>query len=162
MKKFTQKGFRETLGQFVTGVTVITTVDANNGAPVGITANSFNSVSVDPPLILWSLAKDALNLPNFQQAEFFNVHILGKDQEDISDRFARQGSNKFENTGFHPGMNDIPVLEDCTAFLECRTRNQYDGGDHIIFVGEVLAHHHSDREPLVFHRGRYTSINHHK
>ncbi len=157
-KKFSHKSFRETLSQFATGVTVITTVDAGDASPVGITVNSFNSVSIDPPLILWSLAKDALSLATFQQAEFFNVHILGHDQEDISTRFARRQRNKFDGTGFYPDLNNIPVLENYAALLECRTRNQYDGGDHIIFVGHVLAHHHTATDPLLFHQGRYTNI----
>jgi len=160
LEKFSQKDFRETLGQFATGVTVITTLDANDGSPVGITANSFNSVSMDPPLILWSLARDALSLSHFENAEHFNVHILGSDQEELSNRFARQGSDKFSGTDFYPGGNNMPVLKDCAALLECRTRHQYDGGDHVIFVGEVLSHHHNAKDPLLFHRGKYASARH--
>ena len=153
---FNQKGFRDTLGQFATGVTIITTLDGD-GAPVGITASSFNSVSMDPPLVLWSLAKNAYSLACFEKAEYYNIHILGIDQEEMSNRFARPGTDKFNTIEFHAGRGDTPVLKDCAALLECRTRHQYDGGDHIIFVGEVLSHSHSAKKPLVFHQGQYAS-----
>lgn len=155
-KSFSQKGFRDTLGQFATGVTIITTLDAES-APVGITVSSFNSVSMDPPLILWSLAKDAYSLSCFQKAEYFNIHILAVDQEDMSNRFARPGTAKFDNIDFNQGLGGSPILKNCAAILECRTRHQYDGGDHIIFVGEVLVHSHSTTAPLIFHRGQYAS-----
>ncbi|MBL4893307.1 MAG: flavin reductase family protein [Emcibacter sp.] len=153
---FDQKGFRDTLGQFATGVTIITTLD-KNGDPVGITASSFNSVSMDPPLVLWSLAKNAFSLSCFQNAEYFNIHILSADQEDISNHFARAGTDKFHDMDFRSGRGNTPVLNNYAALLECRTRHQYDGGDHIIFVGEVLSHHHNAKKPLVFHQGQYAS-----
>jgi len=155
-KSFNQTGFRDTLSQFATGVTIITTLD-DDGSPIGITANSFNSVSMDPPLVLWSLAKNAFSLTSFQNAEYYNIHILSVDQEDMSNRFARPGTDKFDTIDFYQGRGDTPVLMDCAALLECRTRHQYDGGDHIIFVGEVLSHMHSAKKPLVFHQGQYAS-----
>ncbi len=153
-ENFDPRAFRNTLSQFATGVTIITTVD-EDGAPVGITASSFNSVSMDPPLILWSLAKDSYSLPCFQKAEYYNIHILSQTQEDISNLFARPGADKFGDVGFMPGRDSTPILKDCAALLECRTRHQYDGGDHIIFVGEVLSHDHCETEPLIFHQGQY-------
>lgn len=153
---FDQKKFRDTLSQFATGVTIITTLDACN-TPVGITASSFNSVSMDPPLVLWSLAKNALSLPVFQNAEYFNIHILGADQEGLSECFARPGTDKFSNVDFHSGRGGSPILKNCAALMECRNRHQYDGGDHIIFVGEVLSHDHNPTSPLLFHRGRYAT-----
>jgi len=128
-----------------------------DGAPVGITASSFNSVSMDPPLILWSLAKGSYSLPCFQKAEYHNIHILSQAQEDISNLFARPGADKFGAVGFMPGRGNTPILKDCAALLECRTRHQYDGGDHIIFVGEVLSHDHCETEPLIFHQGQYAT-----
>ncbi len=155
-ENFKKKGFRDTLSQFATGVTIITTLDSDGG-PVGITVSSFNSVSMDPPLVLWSLAKDSYSVPCFQNAEYFNIHILSIDQEDMSNRFARPGVDKFANIDIYPGLGDTPVLKDCAALLQCRTQHQYDGGDHIIFVGEVLSHNHSAKKPLVFHQGQYAS-----
>lgn len=153
-KNFNQKGFRASLSQFATGVTIVTTLDAN-ADPVGITVSSFNSVSMDPPLILWSLAKNALSLECFQKAQYFNIHILTIDQLDLSDRFSRQGIDKFHNIDFYPGKGDTPILRNYAALLECCTKHQYDGGDHIIFVGEVLSHHYKAKKPLVFHQGQY-------
>lgn len=148
--------FRKTLGQFATGVTVITTVDGD-GAPIGVTASSFNSVSMDPPLILWSLAKDALSLPAFQDSGAFNVHVLSIEQDELSNLFAQRGADKFGDLDFRPGVNGMPLLADCAATFQCKTRHQYDGGDHYIFVGEVLACENSDRAPLVYHGGQYAA-----
>lgn len=156
-KNFDEKSFRTTLSQFATGVTVITTLGTDT-QPIGITASSFNSLSMDPPLILWSLARNSLSLAAFQKAQYFNIHILGNDQQDISNRFARQGTDKFKDIDYYPGNDGTPVLKDCSALLECHTRNQYDGGDHIIFVGEVLNHSHNAGKPLIFHQGQYASL----
>lgn len=150
------QNFRKTLGQFATGVTIITTLDGA-GAPVGVTASSFNSVSMDPPLILWSLAKDALSLGAYQDSGAFNVHVLSIEQDDLSNLFARRGADKFAGLDFVPGVNGMPLLADCAATFQCQTRHQYDGGDHYIFVGEVLACESSDRPPLVYHGGQYAA-----
>lgn len=150
------RDFRNTLGKFATGVTIITTLDAD-GVPVGVTASSFNSVSMEPPLVLWSLAKDALSLPAYQESGAFNVHVLSADQDALSNLFARRGADKFAGLDFAPGQNGMPLLPGCAAIFQCETRHQYDGGDHYIFVGEVLACENSDRAPLVFHGGQYAT-----
>ncbi|WP_230291451.1 flavin reductase family protein [Croceicoccus sp. Ery5] len=147
------KSLRDALGNFATGVTIVTT--SHGGRNVGLTANSFNSVSLDPPLVLWSLAKKSSNIEAFTSVDGFAVHILGADQEALSNRFATPGIDKFEGVEFETSAGGVPLLQDCAARFECRTAYRYDGGDHIIFVGEVLDLEQSEKEPLLFHRGKY-------
>ena len=147
-----QKEFRSALGQFATGVTVVTTRDSK-GKPVGVTANSFNSVSLDPPMVLWSLAKSAHSMSAFANADRFAVHILGSDQQDISNRFASRGADKFAGMDFP--TDGVPTIENCAARFVCRTMHQYEGGDHIIFVGKVVDFSTEDKEPLLYVSGRY-------
>lgn len=151
---FDPQAFRAALGTFTTGVTIITT-QAEDGSPVGITANSFNSVSLNPPLVLWSLSKKARSLPVFSGGKHWNVHVLSSEQESLSGRFATQGEDKFAEIPFDNGVSEAPLLQDCTARFQCRTAFQYEGGDHVIFVGEVLAFDHSERAPLAFQSGQY-------
>ncbi|KJK06986.1 MULTISPECIES: flavin reductase family protein [Pseudomonas] len=151
---FDPQAFRTALGTFTTGVTIITT-QAEDGSPVGITANSFNSVSLNPPLVLWSLSKKARSLPVFSNGKHWNVHVLSTEQEQLSGRFATQGEDKFAEIQFDNGVSEAPLLQDCTARFQCRTAFQYEGGDHVIFVGEVLAFDHSERAPLAFQSGQY-------
>ncbi len=148
------RDFRNALGQFATGVTVITSLDQQGGA-VGVTASSFNSVSIDPPLVLWSLAKDSNSLQAFQSCGYFCVHVLGASQEDISQRFASRGVDKFADIDWQAGEGGVPLLSEFAAQFQCKTTYQYEGGDHVIFVGEVLSYEKTDEPPLVFHRGRY-------
>lgn len=151
---FDPQAFRAALGTFTTGVTIITT-QSEDGSPVGITANSFNSVSLNPPLVLWSLAKNARSLPAFSDSRHWNVHVLSTEQEPLSGRFARQGEDKFDGIELDSGISGAPLLPDCTARFQCRTAFQYEGGDHVIFVGEVLAFDHNDRAPLAYQSGQY-------
>ncbi|KAI5914071.1 flavin reductase family protein [Thauera sp. 2A1] len=153
-KGFDPQDFRAALGTFTTGVTIITTRTAG-GEAIGITANSFNSVSLDPPLVLWSLAKNARSLEAFASSKHWNVHVLSADQEALSGRFARQGEDKFAGLELEEGVSNAPLLTDCTARFQCRTAFSYDGGDHVIFVGEVLAYDRSTRPPLVYQAGQY-------
>lgn len=146
--------FRDALGAFTTGVTIVTTRDAQ-GRDVGLTANSFNSVSLTPPMVLWSLAKSSANLRAFVEAEHFAVHILAADQEPLSRRFAQRGADKFFGLELERGHGGIPLLAGCAARFECRTAFRYEGGDHEIFVGEVIGFEHFERVPLVFHGGSY-------
>ncbi|HEX4378009.1 MAG TPA: flavin reductase [Steroidobacteraceae bacterium] len=146
--------FRSALGAFATGVTLVTT-RRRNGEPVGLTANSFNSVSLEPPLVLWSLARSSSNLDAFSEAEYWAVHILASDQESLSSRFGARRADKFSGLTVENGMGGVPLLPGCTARFQCRTAFQYDGGDHIIFVGEVLAFDRTDSPPLLFHGGSY-------
>jgi 3-hydroxy-9,10-secoandrosta-1,3,5(10)-triene-9,17-dione monooxygenase reductase component len=146
---------RKALGSFATGVTIVTT--SHQGEKFGVTANSFSSVSLQPPLILWSLAKSSASLAAFANAAGFAVHILAQDQQDLSNRFATKGLAKFADLSFETSEGDVPLLPDCAARFECRTAFQYEGGDHIIFVGQVVDFVHEDKEPLLFHAGRYAA-----
>ncbi|WP_028080783.1 flavin reductase [Solimonas soli] len=146
--------FRKALGAFTTGVTIITARTAE-GVPLGLTANSFNSVSLNPPLVLWSLANTSASLGAFRKAEHWAVHVLATDQESLSARFATRGIDKFAGLDVESGTGGVPLLRGCMARFQCRTAFQYEGGDHLIFVGEVLAFDRTETAPLVFHGGRY-------
>ena len=146
--------FRNALGSFTTGVTIVTTRD-QDGHDVGMTANSFNSVSLDPPLVLWSLAKSSGSLPAFANAEYFAVHILAADQEPLSNVFAKRGADKFAGLDLGRGHGGVPLLGNCSARFECRTAYRYEGGDHEIIVGEVVLFENHERPPLAFQSGAY-------
>jgi len=151
---FDPMDFRKALGSFATGVTIITT-RAPDGTPLGMTVNSFNSVSLNPPLVLWSIAHSSNNLEAFRQTAHWAVHILSSGQEELSGRFARRGENKFAGVEIEEGLEGIPLLPGCTARFQCKTAFQYGGGDHDILVGEVLAFDRNDIAPLLFHGGKY-------
>lgn len=146
--------FRKALGAFATGVTIATTKDGDS-QPVGVTASSFNSVSVDPPLVLWSLAKNSFSHDAFCSSGHFAVHVLAASQEELSNRFARSGEDKFADMEWQDGELGSPIFSDHAALFECKTRHQYEGGDHVIFVGEVVAYDARDEAPLLFHGGSY-------
>lgn len=148
---------RRTLGCFATGVTIITTLDAD-GVRVGLTANSFNAVSLDPPLVLWSLACSSRSLAAFRQRRYWAVHVLGSGQEDLSQRFASRGTDKFRELASASGLGGVPLLSGCAARFQCRTVHEYIGGDHVIFVGEVAAFDRGEAAPLIFHGGRYAAL----
>ncbi|MDY7548994.1 flavin reductase [Glaciimonas sp. CA11.2] len=159
-KIFDQREYRNALGTFTTGVTIITACnDSDQGdgieKRVGITANSFNSVSLDPPLVLWSLAKSSSSAPIFETAEYWAVHILSHDQDALANRFAKRGVAKFAGLETEKGLGGVPLLPACTTRMQCKTAYRYDGGDHIIMVGEVMHFDHSDIPPLVYQRGSY-------
>jgi len=151
---FDTKAYRSTLGCFATGVTIITTRRAD-GECVGLTINSFNSVSLDPPLVLWSLSLYSQSLPAFQEASYFAVNILAADQAHLSNRFASQKPNRFEGVNFTFGKGGAPLIEGCAAYLECQQQYRHYGGDHIIFLGRVVDFVSTQREPLIFCRGGY-------
>jgi 3-hydroxy-9,10-secoandrosta-1,3,5(10)-triene-9,17-dione monooxygenase reductase component len=146
--------FRNALGTFTTGVTIVTAVDPT-GKDVGVTANSFSSVSLAPPMVLWSLGKSSSNMNAFLAARHFAVHILAHDQDALALRFSQKGVDRFAGLVTGRSIDGIALLEGCTARFECHTAFQYEGGDHIIFVGKVIDFEHSDCEPLVFERGRF-------
>lgn len=148
---------RNTLGMFATGVTIVT-ARAPDGTPVGLTVNSFSSVSLEPPLVLWSLARTSRALDVFTHQEHWAINILSADQEELSNRFASSGDDKFSGVEMEDGVAGAPLLTDCVARLQCRTASQFDGGDHVILVGEVVKFERSDLDPLVFYRGRYARI----
>lgn len=152
------KEFRFALGNFPTGVTVITSV-TKDGALLGTTANSFSSVSLDPPLVLFSLDRGAYSLDAYLEAGVFAVNVLSLNQQDISNRFAGVFGEKWSNVPYDIWETGSPILKDTIASFDCRAWNIYDGGDHVIFVGEVLKMSHlTDGEPLVFFRGKYGAL----
>ena len=155
---FDQRVLRDALGLFVTGVTIITTTGAD-GQPVGLTANSFNSVSLDPPLVLWSIGAHSRSLTAFAEANHFAVHILGEEQIELSQRFARSGADKFASLPVSKGLGGVPLLEGCAARLECSIYDRHSAGDHVIYLGEVqrLVHNQNAR-PLVYHGGQYAEL----
>lgn len=142
------------LGSFTTGVTIVTT-RGPDGAPIGITVNSFNSVSLQPPLVLWSISRTAHSLAAFEAGRHWAVHILSAGQEALSNRFAKSGADKFSGVDFEVGLEGIPLINGCTGLLQCRNVSRYEGGDHVIFVGEVVEFKHDPIAPLVFQLGRY-------
>lgn len=146
--------FRKALGQFATGVTIVTTKD-QKGNPVGVTASSFNSVSLDPPLVLWSLAKSSKSMPAYEDSGGFNVHILASHQDALSNQFARPSADKFSGVDWTPCQSGHPILPEYAALFRCETQYQYEGGDHVIFVGKVITFETHDYPVLVFHAGNY-------
>jgi 3-hydroxy-9,10-secoandrosta-1,3,5(10)-triene-9,17-dione monooxygenase reductase component len=153
-ESFDANEFRRALGSFATGVTIITTRDTD-GVAAGLTVNSFNSVSLNPPLVLWSLSTGSQSLPAFQSAPHWAVHVLAADQHHLSGRFATRGKDKFAGLETDAGIGAVPLLHGCMARFQCRTAFQYEGGDHVIFIGEVLSFDYKNAAPLVFHGGRY-------
>ncbi|MGW0595223.1 flavin reductase family protein [Streptosporangium sp. NPDC002607] len=148
------RSLRDALGQFATGVAVVTAV-TRRGDRLGVTVNSFTSVSLDPPLVLWCLARRAPSAPAFAGAERFAVNVLAAGQEHLSRRFATPLPDKFAGVETHPAPGGSPVLTGTLAHFACRTVSTYDGGDHLIFVGEVEHFRRTEGEPLVFHSGDY-------
>jgi flavin reductase (DIM6/NTAB) family NADH-FMN oxidoreductase RutF len=145
---------RKALAQFATGVTVVTT-RAADGSPVGLTVNSFNSVSLDPPLVLWSLSHKSQSLDAFRACGRYLIHVLAVNQLDVAKVFATRGADKFGNTHWHPNAAGLPLIEGCVAWFECGNRRQYDEGDHIILVGRIDEFAIAGGAPLIFHDSRY-------
>lgn len=148
------KELRRALGGFATGVCVLTACTAD-GKPVGMTANSFSSVSLDPPLVLWSIARTAPSFPVFTTTSRWTMNVLAEDQEEISNRFATPVPDKFAGIEWEPGPGGVPRLAGVVTRFECTTEHRYDGGDHVILVGRVEAFERFDRAPLLFANGRY-------
>ncbi|MCG2629476.1 MULTISPECIES: flavin reductase [Bradyrhizobium] len=145
--------FRRCLGQFGTGVTVVTA--AHGDELVGMTANSFSSVSLDPPLVLWSAKRTSQSFPTFKVATHFAVNILSSDQIALSNHFGRSGGDKFGGVSWKRGIGGAPLLEGTLCSFECRKAAEYPGGDHLIMLGEVERFVRHDRGPLLFAQGRY-------
>lgn len=153
------KAFRQSLGEFATGVAVITAQGAGEDL-IGMTISSFNSVSVDPPLVLFSVDRRANSLPAMLEAKGFAVNVLAREQEHISNRFARALSNKWDDVKRKVGHAQAPLITGALAHFECEPYANYDGGDHVIFVVRVLRHAVRDGNaaPLIFFRGRYRDL----
>ena len=151
---FDPRDLRNVLGTFVTGVTVVTTLDAD-GQLQGVTVNSFSSVSLEPPLVLWSQALSARSFAAFHAATRFVVNILAINQIELSRRFASGGDHKFDGVDIRPTKHGLPVLVGCAAHLECLKVDTYPGGDHAVYLGRIEAFHKTSVEPLAFGGGRY-------
>jgi flavin reductase (DIM6/NTAB) family NADH-FMN oxidoreductase RutF len=148
------RDFRNALGTFATGVTIITAL-APNGKPYGLTCNSFASVSLNPPLVLWSLGMFSQGLTIFQNASHFAVNVLGASQQALAAKFAKSADDKFDGVEWTPGLGKAPLLADSVANFQCRAASRYYGGDHVIFLGAVEAYAYNPKEPLLFARGGY-------
>ena len=151
------KKLRQALGTFATGVTVVTTVDGD-GKPRGFTANSFTSVSLDPPLILVCLSKESASCPAFSESRHFCVNILAETQQEISAIFATPGLDRFAQVDWQKGGQGPPVLADVISWFECETHRVVDGGDHVILLGRVVDHDFNSRSPLVYCGGAYVEF----
>lgn len=156
MADFGDRELRDALGRFATGVTVVTTMTARG--PLGITANSFSSVSLTPPLVLWSPARRSSRFPAFEAASHFAVHVLSAEQRPLAEAFSVAGQGWPPGLDFTRGIGDVPLLSGCTARFECRHDAAHEGGDHLIVVGEVLRLAQADLPPLIFHRGRFQTL----
>lgn len=148
---------RRAFGSFATGVTIVTTLD-KQGEPCGFTANSFSSVSLDPPLVLVSVAKSAYGLSIFTESQGFAINILSEQQRELSNLFASKGADKFSGVGRQAGATGVPLLDDVVAWFDCENYQQVDAGDHVILIGKVLDYGYNADAPLGFCRGAYVSF----
>lgn len=151
---FDSRDLRTALGRFATGVTVVTTLSADQRL-IGVTANSFSSVSLDPAIVLWSLQKNSPSLPAFDDCSRFVVNVLALGQMGLSQRFSSRVPNKFEGVDHQLGLGGLPVLGDCAATFECRVVQRLDVGDHILYLGQVEAYRHQEGATLLYAQGRY-------
>jgi flavin reductase (DIM6/NTAB) family NADH-FMN oxidoreductase RutF len=156
---FDTRDFRRALGQFATGVTVVTAI-TRDGRRIGMTVNSFSSVSLDPPLVLWSIARNAASFQDFTTATHFGVNVLAADQHHLSKQFSTPLEDKFAGVACH-GSACVPIIEGTTAYFICKLVKQYDGGDHVILLGEVEEYAHRHGDVLVFHSGKYRVVKPH-
>lgn len=158
MSSFDQKAFRNALGAYATGITVIT-ASSEKGHPVGLTANSFTSVSLDPPLVLWCLANSAESYNDFVKADYFSVHVLHKAQQSVSEIFATRNGKKFDEVPWKKGDEGTPVLNEFLECFHCRKEQLYEGGDHVILLGEVVRlETRNEDAPLLYHQGQYNFL----
>jgi flavin reductase (DIM6/NTAB) family NADH-FMN oxidoreductase RutF len=156
LRAFTEREFRDALAQFATGVTVIC-APGPGGQFVGFTANSFNSVSLDPPLVVWSLGRRATNLAAFERAERYAINVLAHDQTELARRFSRPHADRFAGVAYRLGAAGVPLIEGSIAWFECRHHAQHRTGDHVLFIGEVETCARRKGAGLVFHHGRYAT-----
>ena len=152
---FSAQEFRQALGMFATGVTIVTAREPD-GTLVGLTANSFNSVSLTPPLVLWSLSQKAGSMAAFSRGAHYAINILAADQQELAMQFATKDIDRYAGVQFVAGAHGAPLLEGAVAHFECFNRSQYEEGDHVIFVGEVeRCSHRTGASPLLFHGGKF-------
>jgi flavin reductase (DIM6/NTAB) family NADH-FMN oxidoreductase RutF len=151
------RALRDALGEFATGITVVT-ARTPSGQLAGVTINSFASVSLEPPLVLWSLGLNSPSAELFAQCERYAINVLAADQQDISQRFAMPNSDKFAGLELKVGAGDTPLLPGCIACFECRNVARHAGGDHVILVGEVERFTRDSKPPLIFYGGNYRRL----
>ena len=155
----TARAFRDALGCFATGVTIVTC--KTEDGPMAIAANSFSSLSLDPALVLWSPAKSSRRFPAFEAADHYAIHVLKDDQSALCQTFARDGT-AFDGVAWTTGANGVPLIDDCLARFECTRHAIHDGGDHVIIVGEVTRAQTNEGAPLVFSKGSYGRFTDHE
>jgi flavin reductase (DIM6/NTAB) family NADH-FMN oxidoreductase RutF len=156
-KELRETTFKSVMGNYPTGVTVVTTID-KDGTPVGLTVNSFASVSLDPTLVLWSIDHKVSTLDIFTGADKFAIHTLAGDQGDICSLFASKGVDRFANCDWSLSEHGLPIISGAYAVLQCKSFKQIEAGDHTILIGEVIDIHHEDKEPLLYHKRKFGSI----
>lgn len=154
------RALRRALGMYATGVAVVTArvVQGGQAHHVGLTVNSFASVSLDPPLILWSLDRNNGDIAAFHACSHYAVNVLSAEQLELCRNFSHKKESNFRGIDFTPGESGAPVFPGCCALFECRNEKRYDGGDHVIFIGHVERFERHEREPLVFHGGHYRAL----
>lgn len=150
--------FRTALGMFATGVTIVT-ARTESGELIGLTANSFNSVSLDPPLVLWSLDRASDRAEAFHIVDRFAINVLTEEMQAISSALAKKGAHAVPVEALDPGPHEVPILHGALAQFICNVEARHDGGDHVIFVGRVTEFRHADDvKPLIYYRGKYRSL----
>ncbi len=160
---FESAHFRQALSRFATGVTVVTTLapgaqkgDTHSNSFVGVTASSFNTLSLQPPLVLWSLGTQARSLPLFHAGTHYVINVLAQDQLELCQRFAYGQGDRFAQSAYQLGQSGLPIFEGALAWFECHNRSRYEEGDHILFVGEVeRCGYRNDTTGLIFHTGQF-------
>jgi len=148
---------RDAYGRFATGVAVVTTLDPER-RPVGMTISSFNTVSIDPPLILWSIELNAPSLCSFRATQFFAINVLSAAQHDLCYKFSRPAADKFEGVAWRAGDAGVPLLDGALAHLQCRVHARHPGGDHEIYLGQVQQIATQSGVPLIFYHGKLTPL----
>jgi len=157
MSGIESRELRDALGSYPTGVVAVTTLD-RSGKPIGMTVNSFSSVSLDPPLVLWSIDKKSAFFDVFVRTDHYAVHVLGQDQQQLSHDFSIGDPDHFAGIEYDSGIAGLPLLTSCLALFQCEVRSRYEEGDHVILVGRVLDIRNNPAEPLVFVEGGYKRI----
>lgn len=149
--------FKEVMGNYPTGVTVVTMMD-DEGVPLGLTVNSFASVSLDPMLLLWSIDKRVSSYDKFTNTDKFAVHVLASDQAEVCSLFASKGLDRFKNTDWKNSEHNLPIIADCAGVFQCETFKTVDAGDHMILVGKVIDIESNKKEPLLYHKRKFDGI----
>lgn len=157
MSDIDAREFRNAMGAFATGITVVTSTD-HQSKPIALTVNSFASVSLDPPLVLWSVNRAHDIAEDFVESDHFAVHILQHDQKNFSQHFSGDRPDKFEGIDYDTGIGKLPLLCDYCARFQCKVEHRYEGGDHVILVGRVLDMDYRSVDPIIFHAGKYRRL----